>query len=116
MHRNGADLTVAAVSIATALLAIIAPARHMGQPVQLIAVIGGILLGPGSLACRLATKSRWTECLLIGVAVNIATLMMLSLGAVDLHVWHPGIELIIPVVTCLLSIALVRTESRGRRA
>jgi hypothetical protein len=108
MHRNGADLTVSTASIATALLAVIAPVMHVGQPIQLIAVLGGVLLGPGSLACRLMTKSRWAECLLIGVAANIATLMMISLGAVDLHLWHPGIELIIPVMTCLLGIALMR--------
>jgi hypothetical protein len=112
MHRNGVGLAVTAVSIATALLAIIAPVMHMGQPIQLIAVLGGILLGPGSLACRLATESRWGECLLIGLAVNVATLMMISLGAVDLHLWHPGIELIIPVTTCLLGIALVRRTDK----
>jgi hypothetical protein len=111
MHRNGADLNVTAVSITAALLAIIAPVMHLGQPVQLIAVLGGILAGPGGLAARLATKSPWAECLLIGLAANVATLMVISLGAADLHLWYPGIELIIPVMTCLLGIALI---TRGR--
>jgi hypothetical protein len=107
-----ADVTAATAAAVLAVLAIAAPVMSMGQPVQFLAVLGGILLGPGALACRLATGSRWGECLMVGVAVDIAALMVLALTAVAVHFWHPKVELIIPAVTCVLAIVLYRRTAR----
>jgi uncharacterized membrane protein YoaK (UPF0700 family) len=112
MSNNRTDVTVITASAMLAVLAIVAPVISIGQPIQFIATLGGILLGPGSLACRLATRSQWAECLLIGLALNIAALMLLALAAVALHFWHPKIELIIPAVTCVLAILLYSRRAR----
>jgi len=107
-----ADVTIATVAAALAVLAIAAPAMSIGQPVQFLATLGGILLGPGALAYRIATGSRWIECLIVGVAIDIAALMVLALTAVAVHFWHPKVELIIPAATCVLAIVLYRRTAR----
>jgi hypothetical protein len=106
-------LAIITTSAVVAVLAIVAPLLSIGQPIQFIAVFGGILLGPGSLAYRLATGSKWAECLTVGVALNIAALMMVALVAVALHLWHPKVELIIPAVTCGLAIVLYRRSAHA---
>jgi hypothetical protein len=107
-----ANVTIATVAAALAVLAIAAPAMSIGQPVQFLATLGGILLGPGALACRLATGSRWTECLILGLAIDVAALMVLALTAVAVHFWQPKVELIIPAATCVLAIVLYRRTAR----
>lgn len=107
-----ADVTITAMAAALAVLAIAAPAVSIGQPVQLLATLGALLLGPGALAYRIATGSRWIECLIVGVAIDIAALMVLALTAVAVHSWHPKVELIIPAATCVLAIALYRRTAR----
>lgn len=111
--ENRTTLTIIITSAVVAVLAIMTPLLNVGQPTQFIAVFGGVLLGPGSLAYRLATGSKWTECLTVGVALNLAALMMVALVAVALHFWHPKVELIIPVVTCGLAIVLYRRSAHG---
>jgi hypothetical protein len=108
MSDNRTELTIVTASAVLAVLAIVAPVLDIGQPIQFIAVFGGVLLGPGSLAYRLGTGSKWAECLMVGVALNFAAVMVVALMAVALHFWHPKVELIIPVVTCVLAIALYR--------
>ena len=115
MNSNRTEITVIAASAVLAILAIAMPVIDVGQPIQFIAALGGILLGPGCLAYRLATGSRWGECLMVGLAVNVAALMMLALVSVSLHVWHPKIELAIPATTCVLAIVLYRRRNRNYR-
>jgi hypothetical protein len=107
-----ADVTVAVAAAVLAVLATAASAVSMGQPVQLLAALGAILLGPGALACRLTTGSRWSECLMVGVAIDVAALMVLALTAVAAHFWHPEVELIIPAATCVLAVVLYRRSAR----
>jgi hypothetical protein len=106
--NNRTDVTIVTVSTVVAVLAIVAPIMGIGQPIQFLGALGGILFGPGSLAYRLATGSKWSECLMVGLGLNIAALMMLGLTAVVLHFWHPKIELIIPAATCMLAVVLYR--------
>jgi hypothetical protein len=113
MSDNRIDVTIITVSGALAVLAIVAPVVSIGQPIQFLATLGGILLGPGSLAYRLATGAKWSECLMVGITLNIAALMMLALVAVAIHFWHPKVELIIPLATCVLAIALFRRRAQG---
>lgn len=113
MSSNRADVTAVATSAVLAILAIVAPLISVGQPIQFIATLGGVILGPGSLAYRLVTGAKWAECLMVGLALNIAALMMLALVTVALHFWHPKVELIIPAVTCLLAIVLYRRRAQG---
>jgi membrane protein implicated in regulation of membrane protease activity len=49
---------------------------------------------------------------MVGVALNIAALMIVALLAVALHFWHPKVELIIPAVTCVLAIVLYKRLAR----
>ena len=113
MSNNRIDVTIITASGLLAVLAIAAPILSIGQPIQFLAVLGGILLGPGGLAYRLATGSKWGECLIVGVTLNIAALMVLALVAVAVHFWHPKVELIIPAVTCVLAIVLYRRRGQG---
>ncbi|TVZ07108.1 hypothetical protein EAS64_07280 [Trebonia kvetii] len=112
MTNDRTGVTIVTASTVVAVLAIAAPIIGIGQPIQFVATLGGILLGPGSLAYRLATGSKWSECLMVGVALNFSTLMLLALTAVVLHFWHPMIELIIPAATCLLAILLTRRRTQ----
>lgn len=113
MNSDRTETTIIAASAVLAMLAIAMPVINIGQPIQFIAALGGILLGPGCLAYRLATGSRWGECLMVGLAVNVAALMMLALVSVSLHLWHPKIELAIPATTCVLAIALSRRRNQS---
>ena len=113
MNSNRTDITIIVASAALAILAIVMPVINIGQPIQFIAALCGILLGPGCLAYRLATGSKWGECLMVGLAVNVAALMMLALVSVSLHLWHPKIELAIPVATCVLAIVLYRRRNQN---
>jgi phosphatidylserine synthase len=114
MTGNRTGVTIVTASAVVAVLAMVTPLVGAGQPAQLIAVLGGVILGPGSLAYRLATGSAWAECLTIGVALNLAAVMMIALAAVSLHFWHPKIELIIPAVTCALAVVLYRRPPSPR--
>jgi hypothetical protein len=106
------DLTIITVSAVLAVLAIVTPIIRVGGPIQFLAVLGGILLGPGGLAYRLATGSSWGQCLMVGLALNIAALAMLALAIIAVHFWHPKVELIIPAVTCLLAVVLYRRHGQ----
>lgn len=95
-------------------LAIIAPLTQMATPLRFLATFGGILLGPGGLAYRLATRLSWPESLTIGVAINVAIVMLLALLLVSVHLWHPiQFELLLPITTFVLSCVLLRKELRG---
>lgn len=113
MNENRTEMTIITASAVVAVLAIAAPLINIGQPIQFIAALGGVLLGPGGLAYRLATGAKWTECLMIGVAINIAALMLIALIVVALHFWHPKVELIIPMATCVLAIVLYNRDTRN---
>jgi multisubunit Na+/H+ antiporter MnhF subunit len=109
--KNGhrVDVTIISVFACVAVLAIVASVVPIPPSLRLSATIGGILLGPGSLAYRIATGSQWTECLTVGVGLNVATLMMLALLSVYARYWHPlSFELVIPLTTFLLAIILLR--------
>jgi hypothetical protein len=108
-----ADVAVIAAFALVAVLAMVAPLTQTISPFRFIAVFAGILLGPGALAYRLATGRRWTECLTVGVAINVAAVMMLGLALVSAHFWQPvGFELLIPLTAFLLSMVLLRKEMR----
>lgn len=113
MTNSRADATIITASVVLAIVAILVDLSAIGEPVQFPATLAALLLGPGSLAYRLVTGSKWSECLMVGLAVNIAALMVLSLTVVALNFWHPKVELIIPAATCVLAIVLYRR--RGRR-
>lgn len=113
MTNDRIDITIINISAVLAILAMAATVANIGQPIQLFAAMGGILLGPGALAYRLATGSEWNECVMVGVAINVAILMMLAFAAVAVNFWHPKIELLIPFATCVLAITLHRRRKRG---
>ena len=115
MSNNRIDVAIVTASVVLAMLAIFADIIAIGQPIQFVATLGGILLGPGNLACRLSSNSKWSECLMVGVAVNVAALMLLALTAVALHFWHPKLELIIPAATCVLAVVLYRRWANDYR-
>jgi hypothetical protein len=101
------------VSAAIAVLAIAATLIKIGQPVQFLAALGGILAGPGSLAYRLLAKAKWPECLMVGLALNVAALMVVAFAIVAVNFWHPKVELLIPATTCVLALVLYRRDVSG---
>jgi hypothetical protein len=116
MSDNQTEATIVTASAVVAVLAIAAPLLGIGQPIQGFAAFGGIILGPGGLAYRMATGAKWPECLMVGVALNIAALMVVALVAVALHFWHPKVELIIPLTTCVLAVLIYgRIAQQGNR-
>jgi hypothetical protein len=108
-----ADRTVIVLFALAAVLAIAAPLIGMGTPVRPVAIFCGILLGPAGLAYRLASGRGWTECLSVGAAINIALVMLLGELLVAIHFWHPiPFEVLIPIMTCILCVALARRQVR----
>ena len=115
MSSNRIDVTIIIASAVFAVLAITAALLGIGQPIQLLATLAGIALGPGGLAYRLATGARWGECLMIGLSLNIAALMALGLMTVAIHFWHPKVELLLPLATCILAAVLYRRGKQDAR-
>lgn len=115
MSSNRTDVTIISASAVFAVLAILAALLNIGQPIQLFATLGAIAFGPGGLAYRLVTGARWGECLIIGLSLNIAALMTLGLMVIIIHFWHPRVELLIPLATCVLVAVLYRRGNRGNQ-
>ena len=110
---NRVDVAIVVAIACVAVLAMVTPVVQISSSFRLVATVGGILLGPGSLAYRVATGSRWGECLAVGVGINVAILMLLALFAVTIHFWHPlWLEFLIPLTTFLLSIVLLQRKER----
>ena len=108
-----ADVVMIAAFALVAALAIVTPLTLTASPIRVLAAFGGILLGPGGLACRAAGRP-WAECLAIGVAINVAVVMVLGLLLVSVGLWHPvPFELLIPVTTLGLSAVLLRKQMRS---
>ena len=106
-----ADNAIISVSACLAVLAILTAAVHISPSLRIFAALGGIVLGPGGLLYRLATRSRWAECLSVGVVINVAVLMLLALFAVSVHLWDPvRFELLIPLSTLVLALVLFRRK------
>lgn len=113
-HRN--DIVILAAFGLVAVVAIVTPLAMPSSALRFVSAFGAILLGPGTLACRLATGRRWSECLAIGIPVTVATVMLLGLILVYAHAWYPiPFELLIPLTTCLISGYLLRRELSGPR-
>jgi hypothetical protein len=105
------DNAIISVSAFLAVLAILTAAVHISPGLRIFAALGGIILGPGGLLYRLATRSRWAECLSVGVVLNVAVLMLLALFAVSVHLWTPvRFELLIPLSTLVLALVLFRRK------
>jgi uncharacterized membrane protein YfcA len=108
-HRN--DVVITAVFGLVALIAIVTPLTISHSPIRFASAFGAIILGPGTLGCRLATGRRWSECFAIGIPLTVATAMLLGLILVYAHAWYPvPLELLIPLLTCVISGYLLRRE------
>ncbi len=102
---------IIAIFISAATLAILAPLIQAAGPFRFLATLGGIILGPGALVYRLTTVRPWAECLTVGIAINVAAVMLLGLSLVSLRFWHPiPFYQLISVTTLLLSGILLRKE------
>jgi hypothetical protein len=107
--NNRTDIAIVTAFAVVAAVAIVAPLTQTASPVRFVGAFGGVILGPGGLAYRLATGHRWGECLAIGTPINVAVVMLLGLLLVSAHFWYPTpFELLIPVTTCLLCGILLR--------
>jgi uncharacterized membrane protein len=105
-----ADVGTIAIFALVAALATVGPFTHMAA-FRFLATFAGILLGPGGLACRLATRSSWIESLTIGIAINVAIVMLLGLFLVSVNFWHPIMcEILVPLTTFVLCGVLLRKE------
>lgn len=115
-NNRRVDVAIIVTFACVAMLAMVTPVIGISPSLRVFATVCGVLLGPGILAYRLATKSSWGECFAIGVTINVAILMLLALFAVTDHYWHTlRLELLIPLTTLLLALALLqRKESTGR--
>lgn len=105
------DIAIISVFAFVAALAMLTLVVPITPSLRVWVTVGAVLLGPGGLAYRTATGSRWAECLTVGAGVNVAILMLLGLFAVDAPFWHPiALELLIPATTLLLAVMLLRRE------
>jgi hypothetical protein len=112
--NNRTDIAIVAACALVAVVAIAAPLTVTSSPVRFLGAFGGVLLGPGALAYRLATGRRWGECFTVGTPMNVAAVMLIGLGLVDAHFWHPTpFELLIPLTTFVLCCVLLRRELRS---
>jgi len=112
--NNRTDIAVVTGCALVAVVAIAAPLALTSSPVRFLGAFAGILLGPGAIAYRLATGRRWGECFAIGTPLNVAAVMLIGVGLVDAHFWHPAkFELLIPLTTFVLCGVLLRRELRG---
>ena len=112
--NNRTDIAIVAAFAVVAAVAIVAPLTDTASPARFVGACGGVLLGPGGLAYRLATGRRWGECLAIGTPINVAIVMLCGLLLVSAHFWYPTpVELLVPVTTCLLCGVLLRREMRS---
>jgi hypothetical protein len=112
--NNRTDIAIVTACALVAAVAIAAPVALTASPVRFLGAFGGVLLGPGALAYRLATGRRWGECFTVGTPINVAAVMLLGLALVDAHFWHPtAFELLIPLTTLVLCGALVRSWMRS---
>jgi hypothetical protein len=111
------DSAIVGIFGVAASLAIVSNIFAIGPSLRLFATIAGILLGPGALIYRIVTRSGWVECVAVGVAINVASLMVLGLFSVTAHFWHPiRLELLIPLITVLLAIVLLERIRRASLA
>lgn len=107
------DVAILSGFACVAVLAMLASVVTVAPSLRLFAVILGVLLGPGGLAYRMASGSRWAECLTVGVGLNVAILMLLALLAVYARFWHPiEFELFIPLSTFWLALILLHGRRR----
>jgi hypothetical protein len=114
MRGTRGNVAITIVFALVAIAAIVAPLRLGSSPFRLVSVFGAVILGPGSVAYRLATGRRWSECLVIGIPLTMGVAMLLGLVLVYAHEWHPiALELLIPLATCLMSGLLLPREMRS---
>jgi hypothetical protein len=114
MRGARANVAITVVFALVAIAAIVAPLRLGDSPFRFASVIAAVILGPGSLAYRLATGRRWGECLAVGIPLSVGAAMLLGLVLVYAHEWHPiAFELLIPLTTCLMSGLLLPREMRS---
>jgi hypothetical protein len=64
-------------------------------------VAAASLFGPAVPALRLFSDFTLLECLIYGVGVDVALLMLISLGLILAHSWFPGVAVVV-----LLSISV----------
>jgi hypothetical protein len=108
------NVTITVVFAVVAIAAIVAPLRLGYSPVRFVSVFAAIILGPGTLAYRLATGRRWGESLAVGIPLSVGVAMVLGLVLVYAHEWHPvAFELLIPLTTLLMSGLLLPREMRS---
>jgi hypothetical protein len=114
MRDTRGNVAITVIFALVAIAAIVAPLRLGDSPFRFVIVFAAVILGPGSVAYRLATGRRWSECLVIGFPLTIGVAMLVALVLVYAHEWHPiGFELLIPLMTCLLSALLLPREMRS---
>jgi hypothetical protein len=103
------DFTVLCAFALMAGLAMITTVITISPSLRLFATIGGIVLGPGILAYRIAVRSGWIECLAAGIGINVAFLMSLGMLGIATNYWHPRqLEFLLPLTTLLLVAILFR--------
>jgi hypothetical protein len=90
---------VAAVSLALAGILVIG----LGVPweVRFPIVAAASLFGPAVPALRLFTGRTLIECMVYGVGMNVALLMLVSLGLVMAGSWYPTISIMILLLASL---------------
>jgi hypothetical protein len=59
------------------------------------------LVGPAIPALRLFSDFTLLECVVYGVGVDVALLMLISLGLVTVHAWVPAVAVVVLLLTSL---------------
>ena len=108
LSRTSLDRVVAATAISLSVAAALAVGLSAPWPLRFGVVTAALLFGPAVPVFRLVSDMRLSECLAVGVAVNVALVMLLGEAMVLAHVWAPVLGAIaLLCVTVAISVRLV---------
>jgi hypothetical protein len=93
LRWRDADVIIPLSYLLVGTLTLVAMALGLSPAVRLPLVILSGLTGPGTFATRLLTARSWTEAFAVGVALNIAFIMLVAQFMVLTSAWYPALGL-----------------------
>ena len=112
------DRAVAATTAALAVAAALAIALSAPWPLRFGVLAVALLFGPAVPALRLVSEMRMSECLVLGVALDVALLMLAGEGLALAHLWAPvwGTVALLAATVVVSAALLVRSRRRRNRS
>jgi hypothetical protein len=92
---------IGVIAVSLTLAGIFAIVLGVPWEIRFPIVAAASLFGPGIPVLRLFTGRTLMECLVYGVGMDVALLMVISLGLVMARAWFPSVAVIILLLTSL---------------